>query len=116
MSKTYCDMYCKHHYLFGTSWDLRCGRTDLIQNEEYQNNTNRYGSVDNRVCFIERKYDKDCLQYQMAKQSAMELKEKLKENDEAFQRFYDIINNPPHRCRGTIHKKVDKFIEIFDGE
>ena len=53
-ANNYCEQFCKNVSLFGTSWDVRCDRTDLINNKEYQSN------ADNRTCITYR-YEDDCL-------------------------------------------------------
>lgn len=109
---TYCDQFCKNTYCFGTLWDVRCSRTDLIDNKEYQSKTNRYGSHDNRTCFT-TKFKSDCLQYQFAKSVAIEIKDKIEEGDEGFLRFLEKVNNKPKRTRGTKVHPVSDFLELL---
>ena len=108
---TYCDQFCKNTYCFGTSWDIRCDKTELIQNEEFQNPSHTNGRIDNRTCFT-YKYAEDCLQYQFAKKQAIEVKKHLDTNLE-FKKFYDKMNNKPKRTIGTKEHPMDEFLKIF---
>ena len=109
---TYCDQFCGYVYCFGTSWDIRCGATELIKNEEFQNPKHTNGRrIDNRTCFT-CNYQEDCLQYQFAKEQAIQIKRYL-DNIPSFKRFYDIINNRPKRTMGMKEHPVDEFLKIF---
>lgn len=105
-ANNYCEQFCKNVSLFGTSWDVRCDRTDLIDNEEYQY------KADDRTC-ITCRYEEDCLQYQFAKSVAIEIKEKIEEGDEKFMKFVEKMNNKPKRTIGTKPHPVSDFLEIL---
>ena len=103
---TYCDQFCKNSYCFGTSWDVRCARTDLIENDEYQDQN------DNRTC-VTHKYENNCLQYQFAKSVAEEIQAKIDEGDEDFLRFLEKVNNRPRRHLGVKVHPVTDFLQIL---
>lgn len=106
---TYCDQFCKNTYYFGTDWDIRCRKTELIKNEEFQNPS--HGKIDNRTCFTYN-YQEDCLQYQFAKEQAIQIKRYLNA-DPKFKRFYDKMNNKPKRTIGTREHPITDFLKIF---
>lgn len=108
---TYCDQFCKNTYCFGTSWDIRCNKTELIKNKEFQNPSHTNGRIDNRTCFT-CNYQEDCLQYQFAKEQAIQIKRHLNA-DPKFKRFYDKMNNKPKRTRATKEHPVTEFLKIF---
>lgn len=108
MSYNYCDQFCKNKYYFGTSWDIRCGKTDLIQNEEYHEKYKR-----NNMTSLTCKYAKDCLQYQFAQSVAKEIKSKIDENDKNFMKFLKIMDNKPKRTRGTKEHPITEFLNIL---
>ena len=105
---TYCDQFCGYTYYFGTSWDIRCGATELIKNEEFKDKS---GEMDNRTCFT-CNYQEDCLQYQFAKEQAIQIKRHLNA-DPKFKRFYDKMNNRPKRTIGTREHPITDFLKIF---